>query len=239
MGRDTPPKDRIVRRKLSDEVFDRLRRMILSGELVAGDPVPSERALMERFGVGRPAVREALQAMHTMGLITVSHGERSRVNDLNPTLAFQQVDSVAKFLLSLAPENLEHLRNARTLFEVGMVRQAANSRTDGDIATLRDLLVAQRDKSGDAAAFIAADIAFHRAITAIAGNPIISAVSDAMLKWLFHYHTALLHRSGQEDITLTEHAQIIDAIAAGDSDAAAHIMTVHLERSAARYLHHD
>lgn len=239
MARDTTSPDRIIRRKISDEVSDRLRQMILSGELVAGDPVPSERALMERFGVGRPAVREALQAMHTMGLITVSHGERSRVNDLSPTLAFQQVDAVAQFLLSVAPENLDHLRCARTLFEVGMVRQAAASRTAADLEKLRDLLAAQRDKLGDAPAFIAADIAFHRAITAIAGNPIISAVSDAMLKWLFHYHTALLHRSGQEDITLAEHAQIIDAIAAKDGDAAARIMTVHLERSAAQYQYHD
>ena len=55
--------DKIVRLKLSDQVFRRLRQLVASGELSAGDVVPSERALMERFGVGRPAVREALQAM--------------------------------------------------------------------------------------------------------------------------------------------------------------------------------
>ena len=62
--------DRIIRRKLSDQVLDRLRDMILSGEVKPGDPLPSERSLMERFGVGRPAVREALQALHQNGLIT-------------------------------------------------------------------------------------------------------------------------------------------------------------------------
>ncbi len=48
----TQPLEQIVRRKLSDEVFDRLERMITSGELQPGDEMPSERVLMERFGVG-------------------------------------------------------------------------------------------------------------------------------------------------------------------------------------------
>ncbi len=47
----------IIRRKLSDEVFDRLKLMITSGEVQPGDTIPSERELMERFGVGRPAIR--------------------------------------------------------------------------------------------------------------------------------------------------------------------------------------
>ena len=47
--------DKIVRLKLSDQVFRRLRQLVASGELSAGDVVPSERALMERFGVGRPS----------------------------------------------------------------------------------------------------------------------------------------------------------------------------------------
>ena len=68
----------ITRQKLSDQVFDRLWEMIVSGELKPGDTIPSERKLMERFAVGRPAVREALQALANKGVITISHGERSR-----------------------------------------------------------------------------------------------------------------------------------------------------------------
>jgi len=55
----------IVRKKLSDEVFARLKHMIETGELKAGDDMPSERELMERYGVGRPAIREAMQALAT------------------------------------------------------------------------------------------------------------------------------------------------------------------------------
>src|SRR5687767_14417961 len=65
----TQPLEQIVRRKLSDEVFDRLERMITSGELQPGDEMPSERVLMERFGVGRPAIREAMQSLANKGLV--------------------------------------------------------------------------------------------------------------------------------------------------------------------------
>lgn len=230
--------DKITRRKLSDQVFDRLRAMILSGELLAGDPVPSERALMERFGVGRPAVREALQSMHTMGLITIAHGERSRVNALNAGVVLGQVDAVAQLLLSAEPGALDHLKQARLMFECGIVRMAVAQATDADVADLRAILAQQRAKLPNAAAFIAADVAFHNRIARISGNPIILAVSQAMLKWLFHYHSALLYWSGKEDVTLLEHDRIVDLIAARDADGAVAAMRRHIERSADVIGHH-
>ena len=66
--------DRIVRRKLSDEVLDRLLRLIFDGNLQPGDPMPSERELMARFGVGRPAIRETMRSLGNMGLVSISHG---------------------------------------------------------------------------------------------------------------------------------------------------------------------
>ncbi|SHI29153.1 transcriptional regulator NanR [Wenxinia saemankumensis] len=237
-----PPRagsERITRRKLSDEVFDRLRTMIVTGELAPGDTVPSERDLMERFGVGRPAVREALQTMDTMGLITISHGERSRVNALSPALAVRQVDAVAKILLSADPATLDQLKEARKLIEVGLARIAGERRGPADVADLRALLDRQRSMLDSREQFIRADIAFHRRIAEITGNPLVVAVADAMLTWLFDYHTTLLHWSGNEDVTLSEHARIIDAIESGNPEDCARIMSVHLDRSASLYRHHE
>lgn len=231
--------EKITRRKLSDQVFDRLRAMILSGELAAGAVVPSERALMERFGVGRPAVREALQQMHTMGLISIAHGERSRVRALNAGSVLGQVDAVAQLLLSAEPEALGHLKQARRLFETGMVRIAAGNATKADVVDLEQILQHQRGCLGDAEAFVAADVAFHTKIAAMTGNPIMLAVSEAMLKWLFHYHAALLHWSGKEDVTLQEHARIVDRIAARDSEGAVAAMQAHIARSADVIGHHS
>lgn len=233
-----PLPDKIVRRKLSDQVFDRLRELIARGELLPGDPMPSERVLMERFGVGRPAVREALQSMHTMGLITITHGERSRVNELSAGSVLDRVDEVARLLLSAEPGQLDHLKEARGMFECGVVRKAAEMAGDADIAELQALVHHQRAQLADRAAFVAADVAFHARIAAISGNPIIAAVSQAMLKWLFQYHDVLLHWSGKEELTLREHQEIVDLIAAHDGDGAARAMRAHLDRSNQLYQHH-
>jgi DNA-binding FadR family transcriptional regulator len=69
----------IQRRKLFHEVADRLQSAILSGALQVGEALPSERELMERYGVGRPAIREALLSLERAGLIVISGGERARV----------------------------------------------------------------------------------------------------------------------------------------------------------------
>lgn len=229
--------DRIVRRKLSDQVFDRLRDLIASGELPPGAPMPSERDLMQRFGVGRPAVREALQHMHTMGLITISHGERSRVNELSAGSVLARVDDVARMLLSSEPDQLDHLKQARRMFESGLIRVAAESATAQDVTELRQLVTEQRARIGDAQAFVTADIAFHSRIARISANPILIATSQAMLRWLFQYHGVLLHWSGNEGITLQEHDRIVDLIAAHDPDGAIRAMQAHLDRSNPFYQH--
>src|SRR3954453_3696671 len=172
--------DPIIRRKLSDEVFLRLKRLIVSGELQPGDEMPSERELMERFGVGRPAIREAMQALANMGLVAISHGERAKVLKLTAQSIFKQVDVAAKIMLSSSADSLEHLKSARIFFERGMVGEAAAKATEEDVARLHATLDEQRGKLGQAEAFIAADMKFHTQIAALSGNPIYVAVSEAM-----------------------------------------------------------
>jgi len=229
----SPRSEPIVRRKLSDEVFDRLERLITSGELQPGDEMPSERELMERFGVGRPAIREAMQSLANMGLVAISHGERAKVLELTAKSLFRQVDLTAKIMLSKSSDTLEHLKNARIFFERGMARVAAEKASPQDIADLRVILERQRASLGQAEAFIAADMAFHTRIAEISGNPIFAAVSESMLAWLKEYHTEMLIWTGKEKFTLAEHEEIIHCLAQNDADGAEQAVLKHLERSRA------
>lgn len=221
----------IVRQKLSDQVFDRLWDMVQSGELAPGDAMPSERALMERFAVGRPAVREALQMMANKGIISISHGERSRVNKLTAGIAFDQVDDIAKLLLSTEPANLEHLKQLRKILETSSVQIAARNCTPEKTAMMRALIEDQRSKLGQDRAFIEADIAFHVAISEMTENPLIKAVTQAMLSWLFQYYKPLLLWSGRENTTLLEHEHLVDCLEKHDGDGALKMMLDHLSRA--------
>jgi DNA-binding FadR family transcriptional regulator len=235
MDKPGPLETKITRLKLSDQVYERLREMVASGELAPGDHVPSERVLMDRFGVGRPAVREALQALQNKGLITINHGERSRVNALTAGIAFNQLDDIAKLLLSSEPTNIAHLKQVRQFLERGTMRVAAGLCTAPDLDDLRGLIEAQRAQLGKAEAFMQADIAFHCRLAKITANPLIEAITQMMLTWLFDHHADLLLWSGREDTTLAEHHRLTDALEAKDPEQAQAAMQDHLNRSQDRF----
>lgn len=179
-----------------------------------------------------------MQALSNLGLLSISHGERARVLQLTARSITQQVDITAQIMLATSPSALDDLKSARLFFERGMIREAALKAIPADIDRLNDLIAAQREALGEADRFIQADMRFHAAIASISRNPIFEAVSEAMLSWLKRYHTDLLIWSGKEKHTLSEHAEIVRAIAARDPDAAETAMVRHLDRSSALYIHH-
>ncbi len=228
---------KISRRKLSDEVFDRLYAMLLNGDYRPGDNLPSERQLMEMFGVGRPAVREAMQSLERAGLVTIQHGQRPTVTMPTASGVLSQIELTAMHMLASSPQSLEQLKEARAFFELGMVARAAEKATAEDIERLEALLEAQRAQLNvDIGAFIKADMSFHVAIAAITGNAIYLAVSNAMLDWLANFHTSALHWKGNEQVTLDEHARILEAIRCHDGEAATDEMRAHLDRAGRHYV---
>src|SRR5262245_2831174 len=69
----------INRQKLFEQVAAHLEREILEGKLKPGDRLPPERDLQTRFGVGRPAIREALITLQRSGLVEIGNGMPARV----------------------------------------------------------------------------------------------------------------------------------------------------------------
>jgi len=76
----------VRRTKVYEEVADRIRRLIAEGRLKAGDRLPPERELAERFGVSRTSVRDAIRALEMIGLLEPRQGDGTVVLDLSPGL---------------------------------------------------------------------------------------------------------------------------------------------------------
>jgi DNA-binding FadR family transcriptional regulator len=229
----------IRRRKLYQEVMERLEAMIREEGFAAGDQLPSERDLMERYGVGRPAVREALQNLARLGVVSISHGERARVAEPSFHNLFEAMARTTSGILRASPGSLEDLKAARLLFEVAMVRQAAQRAGPQDIARLRARLADHRASLADLGRFLECDRLFHREIAAVTGNTIFPGLSEAMTGWLAEFYTELVRVEGAEQVTLDEHARILAAIEAGDPAAAEAAMTDHLTRANALYRRPD
>ncbi len=233
---DTTP---IVRRKLSQDVFERLLDSINSGEFPRGELLPSERQLMDRFRVGRPAIREALQDLQRMGLVVITHGEGTRLVEPTAQSVLDQIAVTVHHVLASSEQNLSQLKEARTFFEVGMVRIAAAKATPDHVAELRTIVEDMEASSAEFSAFMKHDIAFHRRIAEITGNMVFVAVSEALLTWLSRYHVGVLREVGREARTLDEHRHILDRLAAHDVEGAAAAMLVHQTRAADLYRARD
>jgi DNA-binding FadR family transcriptional regulator len=225
----------IQKRKLYQEVIDRLMRRIENGELSPGDQLPSERELMETYGVGRVAVREALQALARSGIVEISHGERARVVTPTASLLIDQIAEGARHLLRIQPETLSHIKEARTFLETGMVRLAAIKATEADLQLLRGHLENQRYSLPEIDLFLKHDMLFHQEIARISGNPIFPAIVAALFGWASTHDQSIVRAPGHEQLTLSEHQKIIDAIAARDAQAAVQAMSDHLNRSNVLY----
>ena len=227
-------KEPIQRRKLSHMVRDRLLEMIRSDEIQEGDLMPSEHDLMERFQVGRPAVREAMQSLENMGFIEIRHGGRAKVRHLTAKDLLDQIDSTTRHLLSSSAQNVENLREARQVFEASVTFLAVQRATKEDIRELEANLTHMEKSKRNRPEFLKSDLQFHKTIAKISGNPILYAVSCAMLEWLAQSHSDyekdMLGIPELEDLTLQEHRAIFKCIAEKDAAAAAKQISDHIMR---------
>ncbi|MBB5496651.1 transcriptional regulator NanR [Paraburkholderia sp. MM5384-R2] len=225
----------IQRRKLYQEVLERLMERIQSGQVAPGEQLPSERELMETYGVGRPAIREALQTLERAGIVEIAHGERARVVVPTAQSLIAQIAVGTMHLLRTQPDMLDHLKSARLFLETGTARMAAERASDADIERLRAKVREQRAALADRDAFVECDMAFHREIALITGNPIYPSIVESIFLWAAEYYRPMVRAPGAEQLTLAEHERIVEAIARHDGEAAAQAMHAHLSRANALY----
>ena len=223
------PVDTIRRRKLYEELAERLERMILDGQFAAGDPLPSERELMERFGVGRPSVRQALFVLQKSGLVEVSSGERARVSQPEVDALVEDLSSTVRYFFTRS-DGVHHFREVRQLFEGALVRHAAKHATAEDIEDLRATLERCEAALGRPMEFYEAAESFHRRLAEVPGNPVFVVVEVAIAEWLKPLRQQV---GGTRDVIALEgHKRVFEAIVARDPDRAEAEMVAHLgERS--------
>ncbi len=228
------PRRTIKRRKLYEEVAAELEAMILSGEYAPGDQLPSERKIMEEFGVGRPAVREALFALQKMGLVSVQSGGPARVTKPTPHILINELSGAARLLLT-DPEGVRTFQDARLLFEMALARRAAEQATEEELQSLKASLDANRKAIDDPKEFARTDVAFHYGISVMARNPIFSALNEGLSEWLSEQRHISMRSPGSAKAAVRAHTRIYKAIAARDPDQAERAMRTHLEEVARRY----
>lgn len=221
----TDPFDPIrPRERRFEEIVHQLQAQILSGALKPGDRIPAERALAHHFGVSRPAVREAIKSLAEKGLLDVQVGRGTFV-------AAATTDHVVESMSLLLRESRdapEQLQQAREIIEVPIARLAARHRDAAHIERLRDLLALMDTQRQMTRAFIDADSDFHFLLARATGNPVLEIVSRTLLSMLRAERIFMVGFRDEIRGAIDSHRAIVDAVEAGDPDAAGAAMRAHL-----------
>lgn len=201
---------------LRESVYTAILDMIVSRSLQPGQHlVESELAVM--LGVSRQPVREALQWLKNDGWV-----------DLRPGLgAFVHTPTV---------EEADQLLAVRSLLETESARLAATRTTPDGVARLRELCDRGRAAldAEDVATMVALNAELHAEVMKSSGNDVLVELASQVDRRVRWYYTPVARHRGEQ--SWTEHAALIDAIAAGDADRAAEVMAMHTEHTRRSYL---
>lgn len=196
-----------------------LRDQIRDGAYGPGDRLPGNRELALSFGVSMGSVREAISMLGAEGLIETRAGSGTYVTRA-PASALPPPVTVAV----LERKYVEELIEAREILEMKLVALAAQRATPEQIAMLYRLVDDLDTAVLDPGRYATADVAFHLGLAGVAGNRVLSeamANIRASLKREMELSAEVgARRHGDLQFSADSHRRVVDAIAAGDAEAA-------------------
>jgi GntR family transcriptional regulator, transcriptional repressor for pyruvate dehydrogenase complex len=210
---------------ITDEAIERIKEMIVSGELRPGDRLPKEADLATRLGLSRNSLREAVRALSLVRVLDVRQGDGTYVTSLRPELLLDAMAFVVDFHRD---DSVLHLLEVRRILEPAASAMAAQAMSDEEIAELGALLDAL-DEEADIEKFIATDLEFHRRIAIGSGNPVLASLIDSLS--IPTARARMWRGLSQEGATVRTHEQhrsIQRAIAARQPEVARAWAAVHI-----------
>lgn len=199
---------------------------IIAGRYGAGAKLPVDAELTLQFGVSRPVLRESVKTLVAKGLLTTKARvgtvvrERAAWNMFDADVLAWHLDA------GIDPRFLSDLAEIRLAVEPHAAGLAAERRSEEDLAQMRAALARMAAEDGASSGFAEGDLDLHLAIANASGNPFmrsIGAVVEAALRVSFTL-SAPADR-GEHAIAVRAHERIVEAIAAGDRQAASAAMT--------------
>ena len=194
---------------LAERAYVAIRRMIVTLALGPGSVI-NERELVERLGIGRTPVREALRRLAQEGLVEVYPRRGMFVTDVDV-------------------RNLALISEVRAALEPEAARLAAERATDAERAELRELLDALDAGASDDHTLMALDERIHRAVYRCARNDLLEATLEQYYVLALRIWTIALDRQHELKDAVQEHRALLEAIHDGDGERAAATMRAHVE----------
>jgi DNA-binding FadR family transcriptional regulator len=210
---------------VTDEAIEKIKGMIVSGEMRPGDRLPREADLAERLGLSRNSLREAVKALSLIRVLDVRQGDGTYVTSLAPGLLLDALSFVVDFHRD---DTVLEFLEVRRILEPSATALAAQRMTDDDVEGLRTVL-AELGEEPSIDALVANDLEFHRRIAAGSGNNVLCSLIDSLSGPTTRARIWRgLTQEGAVAKTREQHAAILEAIASRQPELARSWATVHV-----------
>lgn len=213
--RRSSPLTTIKRTQRSDEVRLQIERAIRNGDFEPGERLPSERELVETFGVSRVSVREAIRSLEALGFVRVHQGRGAFVTDRRSGFG----EPMARWLEMHRDEVLELLgvRGALDELAAGLAVEHHDAEKVDAIVAAHEAFSAAVEADAPTAELVAFDIDFHLAIAEASGYRLLYDLLSDLHSYLAESRHVALAPAGRPAQSAAEHAKIVEAILARDA----------------------
>lgn len=220
-------------REKPQKIADELRALIVSGKLSEGDSLGREPELVERFGVSRPSLREALRILEAEGLITVVRGVYGGVVVHEPDQ--RMTARTASLVLRARNVSLADVFEARASLEPLAVKAIASKRgRRGVLAELSSLIDKEEQAIDSPERFGVANAEFHDRLMALGGNQTLAILTQMLDEIVVRAITAV---SQSHDVAgsvstrrrgLRSQRRLLELLEAGDTAGAEEHWRAHM-----------
>lgn len=228
----TPPEQselaRIPRVKRAEEVRRQLEEAIVSGRYKPGDRLPSERELVELFGISRLSVREGIKSLIGLGLVEARHGRGYYVaGDIEGTYRSAFVRWLQTHSREL--EDLYEVRGSLATLAARIAIRRGDSDAIDEVERAHIAFLSAVAEVRPSSELVDLDMRFHRAIAAGSRSALIAGLLDDLYDNLEEPRQAIMALPGQPERSASEHQAIVDALRARSIDGVARAMDAHIE----------
>jgi len=219
----------IQQQKIYEQIVEQIRVMITEGNLKPGDRLPAERVLAENLNVSRASLREALSALHLLGLLEIKSGEGTYIKQSDVNSIIQPL----ALLLMMERDTIFEILEVRKGLEVEAAGLAAINSTDEDFRNMTEIIdemerALQTSNLGEVA-----DWKLHFAIAQASRNSLLirlmNTISDTMRKTIKINREQLFKKKGNPQILFKQHLAVVEAIKVRDVELARQRMYEHLK----------
>jgi len=215
----------IERLTVGDQVVQRIIALVKSGNLRAGDKLPSEVELATAFSISRPSVREGLKMLRVLGVTETRQGGRYYITDLSTSRLIEPI----QYIVFLQDYDVGAHLEARIAVDLALTRLACERATDADVHKVQSLASAGHQFTHDAVGFRLLDVEFHQTLNEAARSPMLARLSRSLYELGFEFRRIATEMPGVIEKSVADHDLIARAVAARKPELAEKAFRRHLE----------